>query len=184
MRKFLPVLFLILLSACQNARPNNSSHQSDTVVNNQPVSDSAVKDLAASDSAVNDQAAPDSAMNDMAVYALSLTGTRYKYGGTSPDSGFDCSGFVGHVFKHSLGKSLPRSSAEMSRVGVKQDDEMLRPGDLVFYNTLKKKYSHVGIYLGDGKFIHSPSKGKSVSIVNMNDSYYRKRYNGARRIMP
>lgn len=174
MHKFLLVLFLILLSACQSARPSNSSHQSDSAVN----------DLAVSDSAVNDQPAPDSALNDMALYALSLTGTRYKYGGTSPDSGFDCSGFVGHVFKHSLGKSLPRSSAEMSRVGVKQDYEMLRPGDLVFYNTLKKKYSHVGIYLGDGQFIHSPSKGKSVSIVNMNDSYYRKRYNGARRIMP
>lgn len=184
MHKFLLVLFLILLSACQSTRPNNSSHQSDSAVNNRAVSDSVVNDPAVSDTAVNDQATPDSAINDMAVYALSLTGTRYKYGGTSPDSGFDCSGFVGHVFKHSLGKSLPRSSAEMSRVGVKQEYEMLRPGDLVFYNTLKKKYSHVGIYLGDGQFIHSPSTGKSVSIVNMNDSYYRKRYNGARRIMP
>lgn len=123
-------------------------------------------------------------MGDLTEYALSLAGTPYKYGGTSPDSGFDCSGFVAHVFKHTLGKSLPRSSHEISRVGVAQKYEALKPGDLVFYNTLNKSYSHVGIYLGDGQFIHSPSSGKSVSVVNMNETYWRKRYNGARRIRP
>lgn len=128
--------------------------------------------------------APDSAMNDLTEYALSLTGTPYKYGGMSPDSGFDCSGFVGHVYKEKLGKSLPRSSHEISRVGVAQKSGNLRPGDLVFYNTLNKAYSHVGIYLGDGQFIHSPSRGKAVSIVNMSEPYWRKRYNGARRVRP
>jgi cell wall-associated NlpC family hydrolase len=123
-------------------------------------------------------------MNNLTGYALSLTGTPYKYGGTSPDSGFDCSGFVGHVFKHSLGKSLPRSSHEISRVGIAQKYDALKPGDLVFYNTLNKSYSHVGIYLGDGQFIHAPSSGKSVSVVNMNEAYWRSRYNGARRIRP
>jgi len=123
-------------------------------------------------------------MNDLTAYAISLTGTPYKYGGTTPDSGFDCSGFVGHVYRHSLGKTLPRSSYGMSRVGVAEKSGKLRPGDLVFYNTLHKAYSHVGIYLGDGKFIHSPSSGKSVSIVNMDEPYWRKRYNGARRLRP
>lgn len=123
-------------------------------------------------------------MNGLTDYALSLKGTPYRYGGTSPDNGFDCSGFVGHVFKHSLGKSLPRSSDDISRVGVAQKSAMLRPGDLVFYNTLNRTFSHVGIYVGNGQFIHSPSSGKTVSIVNMNEPYWRKRYNGARRIRP
>ena len=154
MQKFILVLSILLLSACQSARPNNAAYNSDP------------------------------AMNDLTEYAVSLTGTPYKYGGTSPDTGFDCSGFVGHVFKHSLRKSLPRTSAEMSRVGVAQKSAMLKPGDLVFYNTLHKSFSHVGIYLGNGRFIHSPSSGKSVSIVNMNEPYWQKRYNGARRIRP
>ena len=123
-------------------------------------------------------------MNGLTEYALSLTGTPYKYGGISPDSGFDCSGFVGHVFKHTMGKTLPRSSDEISRVGVAQKSGALRPGDLVFYNTLNKTFSHVGIYLGDGQFIHSPSSGKVVAVVNMSEPYWQKRYNGARRIRP
>ncbi len=127
---------------------------------------------------------PDPAMNDLAVYALSLEGTPYKYGGNTPDSGFDCSGFVGYVFRHSLGKILPRTAEQISRVGEKTDEDELQPGDLVFFNTLHRKYSHVGIYLGDGQFIHSPGKGKSVTTVNMNENYWRERYNGARRLNP
>ena len=126
----------------------------------------------------------DPAIHELTEYALSLQGTPYRYGGTSPDSGFDCSGFVVHVFRHSLGKTLPRSSADISHMGVSQQLASLKPGDLVFYNTLHKPYSHVGIYLGDDQFIHSPSSGKSVSIVNMNDAYWRTRYNGARRLRP
>ncbi len=152
MQKLFSLVLLILLSACQSTPVSSMDYEENPV------------------------------MNDLAVYALSLDGTPYKYGGTSPESGFDCSGFVGHVFKQSLGKTLPRSSEEISRIGTKLELDELRPGDLVFYNTLKRRYSHMGIYLGEGKFIHSPSSGKSVTVVNMSDSYYRKRYNGARRI--
>ena len=159
MQKILPFLLLMFLSACQSTHAN-TSYQSD-------VSDTS-----------------DVAMSDLTEYALSLEGTPYRYGGTSPDTGFDCSGFVGHVFKHSLDKSLPRSSNEISRVGVAEQAGMLRPGDLVFYNTLHKANSHVGIYLGDGQFVHSPGRGKAVTVANMNEAYWRKRYNGARRIRP
>lgn len=159
MQKLLPLLLFMFLCACQSTHAN-TSYQPD-------VSDTS-----------------DVAMNDLTEYALSLTGTPYRYGGTSPESGFDCSGFVGHVFKHSLDKSLPRSSNEISHVGVAEKSGMLMPGDLVFYNTLHKANSHVGIYLGDGQFIHSPGRGKAVSVANMNESYWRKRYNGARRISP
>lgn len=124
----------------------------------------------------------DNALNNLAFYALSLSGTPYKYGGSSPESGFDCSGFVGHVFRQTLGIDLPRSAHEIIRIGQAIKTNELRPGDLVFYNTLKRAFSHVGIYLGDDRFVHSPSRGGGVRVENMQENYWRKRFNGARRI--
>lgn len=115
-------------------------------------------------------------------YAMSLIGTPYKYGGDTPDSGFDCSGFVGHVFSHALNISLPRSTGEISTLGKAVRSSDLRTGDLVFFNTLHSRFSHVGIYLGDYRFIHAPSSGGSVRVENMLEEYWRRNYNGARRI--
>jgi cell wall-associated NlpC family hydrolase len=115
-------------------------------------------------------------------YAMSLIGTPYKYGGNSPDSGFDCSGFVGHVFSHALDISLPRSTGEISTIGKAVRSNDLRTGDLVFFNTLHSKFSHVGIYLGNYRFIHAPSNKGSVRVENMLEDYWRLNYNGARRI--
>lgn len=122
-------------------------------------------------------------LNDLAFYALSLAGTPYRYGGNSPDTGFDCSGFVGHVFRQTLGIELPRSSHEINELGEQVSTGDLRPGDLVFYNTMKRAFSHVGIYLGEGRFVHSPSSGGGIRVENMNQSYWQKRFNGARRII-
>jgi cell wall-associated NlpC family hydrolase len=126
----------------------------------------------------------DADMNDVAVYALSLSDTPYRYGGNTRESGFDCSGFVRHVYKETLGMSLPRTSSEISRRGSAMSLSRLQPGDLVFYNTLNRAYSHVGIYLGEGKFVHSPRAGSSVRVENMNEKYWVTRYNGARRLRP
>ena len=131
---------------------------------------------------VPESSSSDDARNNLAFYALSLSGTPYKYGGNSPDTGFDCSGFVGHVFRHTLGISLPRSAHEIIRLGQAIKINELRPGDLVFYNTLKRAFSHVGIYLGDDRFIHSPSKGGGIRVENMQEDYWRRHFNGARRI--
>jgi len=120
--------------------------------------------------------------SELAVNALSMLGIRYKYGGTSPENGLDCSGLVRYVFKETWGADLPRTSKEISQLGQKVDTKDLQPGDLVFYNTLKRGFSHVGIYLGDNKFIHSPSPGGEVRIESMDLSYWKKRFNGARRI--
>ncbi|HYD81012.1 MAG TPA: C40 family peptidase [Paucimonas sp.] len=120
--------------------------------------------------------------SDLALNALSMLGIRYKYGGTTPDSGLDCSGLVRYVFKETWGAELPRTSVEISRLGQKIETKDLQPGDLVFYNTLKRGFSHVGIYLGDNKFIHSPSGGGEVRIESMDVSYWKQRFNGARRI--
>ncbi|RKP48038.1 NlpC/P60 family protein [Cohnella endophytica] len=110
-----------------------------------------------------------------------LLGINYKSGG-STTNGFDCSGFTQYVFKK-LGISLNRSSRDQAIQGKKVSRDNLRPGDLVFFNTNGKSISHVGIYVGDGKFVHSPSTGKSVSFANMDDKYYAQRFVTARRVM-
>src|SRR5450830_40661 len=121
--------------------------------------------------------------SELAVQALSMLGINYRYGGTSPDTGLDCSGLVRYVFKEAWDKDLPRTAVEISRIGEKVDKVDLKPGDLVFYNTLRRGFSHVGIYLGDRKFIHSPSAGGQVRIEDMDLAYWKKRFNGARRII-
>ena len=120
--------------------------------------------------------------SELATQALSMLGINYRYGGNSPDTGLDCSGLVRYVFKEALGTELPRTSLEIAHVGEKIKPADLQPGDLVFYNTLRRGFSHVGIYLGDGKFIHSPSSGGQVRIEDMDIAYWKKRFNGARRI--
>ncbi len=117
------------------------------------------------------------------LYALSLLGTPYKFGGTNPEKGLDCSGFVRQVYKQSADVSLPHNAKAMSQAGETVNKDELKPGDLVFFNTLKKPFSHVGIYAGEGKFVHASSRGeKEVTISSMNDSYWAKRFSGARRL--
>jgi cell wall-associated NlpC family hydrolase len=125
----------------------------------------------------------DAATKNLTSYARSLIGTPYKYGGNSPKTGFDCSGFVGHVFRHALSINLPRSSEEISHLGLAISPGNLREGDLVFFNTLHRKFSHVGIYLGGDRFIHAPSSSGSVRTENMGDTYWKRHYDGARRII-
>jgi cell wall-associated NlpC family hydrolase len=120
--------------------------------------------------------------SDLAMSAISMLGIRYKMGGTSPEGGLDCSGLVRYVFKEAWGTDLPRTSEEISKVGKKVETKDLQPGDLVFYNTVRRGFSHVGIYLGDSKFIHSPAAGGEVRIESMDVGYWRQRFNGARRI--
>ena len=115
-------------------------------------------------------------------YARSLIGAPYRYGGTSPDSGFDCSGFVDYVFRRAGKVLLPHNSRSISLYGYRVASSELREGDLVFYDTNHESYSHVGIYLGDNRFIHAPSSGGRVRIEDMNLDYWKSHYNGARRI--
>lgn len=119
---------------------------------------------------------------DVVVGALNMIGVRYRWGGNTPDSGLDCSGFVRYVFRDTLGLTLPRRAEEMSQVGEKVKFSELRPGDLVFFNTMRRTFSHVGIYIGDNKFVHSPSTGSKIRVDDLDDSYWEKRFTGARRI--
>ncbi|WP_090543811.1 C40 family peptidase [Paraburkholderia caballeronis] len=119
---------------------------------------------------------------DVVVGALNMIGVRYRWGGNSPDSGLDCSGFVRYVFQDTLGLALPRRAEEMSRVGEKVRMSELKPGDLVFFNTMRRTFSHVGIYIGDNKFVHSPSTGSTIRVDDLDDGYWEKRFTGARRV--
>ena len=116
--------------------------------------------------------------------ALVKVGIRYKFGGNSPETGFDCSGLVAYVFDRAWGISVPRRTDEQRTAGraVKKTD--LQPGDLVFYNTRNRPFSHVGIYLGDGNFVHSPRPGQRVRVESVDNPYWRARFNGARRLDP
>ncbi|HCX32885.1 MAG TPA: peptidase P60, partial [Rhodocyclaceae bacterium] len=132
-----------------------------------------VQETPATDSGLLDRYV--SASQDAAERALSLIGVRYRRGGNSPESGLDCSGLVRYVFQDTLGFELPRRSRDISRVGEPVDPAKLRPGDLVFFNTLRDAFSHVGVYLGDFRFLHAPSAGKPVRIDDMREHYWVKR---------
>ena len=119
----------------------------------------------------------------VALQALAHLGTPYRVSGLSPQTGFDCSGLVAYVYREGAGMALPRNTFDLSRLGESVDRAALRPGDLVFYNTQRRDYSHVGIYLGEERFIHAPSSGGEVRVENLRADYWTRRYNGARRII-
>ena len=123
-----------------------------------------------------------STAQEIILHAISQTGVKYKYGGIAPDTGFDCSGFVRYVFQQAANLTLPHGARAISQVGKNVSKDELQPGDLVFFNTLRSVTSHVGIYVGNNRFIHSPSAGSSISVTDMNDAYWSKRFTGARHI--
>lgn len=165
----LPVMALAaLLAACAQLPPNE-----------RPRDDTARSEPA---SFVSPRASLTGA-EDVLFQAFTLHGLQYNYGGRSPENGFDCSGFVHYVYREAVGKLLPTNAAEQARAGRDIERTALLPGDLVFFNTLKRAFSHVGIYVGNGRFIHSPSTGKRIEIVDMNDGYWKPRFNGARRVL-
>lgn len=114
--------------------------------------------------------------------AMRLKGIKYRYGGNSPKTGFDCSGFVNYVFSKAANVKLPRTTRGLSRISKTLKKPELTPGDLVFFNTRKRAFSHVGIYLGKGDFIHAPRTGSKVRVESMNTGYWKQRFNGGKRV--
>jgi cell wall-associated NlpC family hydrolase len=158
--------------ACVTAAPDKVSREDNTAA--EPAGDPIGNYASASSS--------DDAVGDMLLQAISLMGVAYRFGGSNPSTGLDCSGFIQYVFKKSLKVSLPRTAAEMARVGRPVDRSELMPGDLVFFNTRGFSYSHVGIYLGNGKFIHAPRTGKNIEVSQLGQSYWSSHFTGARRV--
>ena len=121
--------------------------------------------------------------SELVVAAMSALGLPYRLGGNTFDSGFDCSGFVHAIYERTAGVTLPRNAAQQAAVTQTIEPAQLQPGDLVFFNTLRRAFSHVGIYVGDNKFIHSPKPGAAVRIEDIRTSYWRTRFDGARRAL-
>jgi cell wall-associated NlpC family hydrolase len=121
--------------------------------------------------------------SDLVMSAMNFLGVPYRRGGNSVANGFDCSGFTRHIFELSVGLVLPHRADEQARLSslVSISREELKPGDLVFFNTMRRTFSHVGIYVGEGKFIHAPRAGSAVRVEDMREAYWAKRFTGARR---
>lgn len=120
--------------------------------------------------------------SDLVVNAMGFLGVPYKRGGNTAENGFDCSGFVRAVFEQTVGAVLPRRAREQAEATQKIDRQDLQPGDLVFFNTMRQRVSHVGIYIGENKFIHSPKPGQQVQVEDMRQAYWDRRFTGARRV--
>ncbi|MBB6558479.1 cell wall-associated NlpC family hydrolase [Acidovorax soli] len=122
--------------------------------------------------------------SDLVGNAMGFLGVRYKRGGNSAETGFDCSGFVRAIYEQTVGLLLPRRADQQAATTTVIDKKELQPGDLVFFNTMRRAFSHVGIYVGDGKFIHSPRSGSEVRVEDMRQTYWQRRFDGARRVTP
>jgi len=118
--------------------------------------------------------------NDVVMYAFGLISVDYRFGGANPESGLDCSGMVSYIYRHSLGLKLPHNAAQIARLGKEIGSTDLRPGDLVFFNTMDRPYSHVGIYIGDDRFIHAPRTNGKIEIASLKNRYFAQRFEAAR----
>lgn len=121
--------------------------------------------------------------SELVVAAMGSLGVPYRRGGNTFDSGYDCSGFVRAMVEQTAGLVLPRVAAQQAAATQQIERSELRPGDLVFFNTLQRRFSHVGIYVGEHKFIHSPKSGAEVRIEDMRVNYWNRRFDGARRVL-
>jgi cell wall-associated NlpC family hydrolase len=121
--------------------------------------------------------------SELVMTAMGFLGVPYRRGGNDADTGFDCSGFVRSMYERTIGLVLPRLAKDQAAATQPIDKTDLQPGDLVFFNTMRRAFSHVGIYVGDGKFIHSPKPGAQVRVEDMQQSYWARRFDGARRVV-
>lgn len=121
--------------------------------------------------------------DELLFHAFSLVGTPYRYGGSSPDTGFDCSGLINYVYREAAGVALPRTTAGLSALPGTTPVRSLMPGDLVLFATGGKRVDHAGIYVGDGRFLHAPSTGGRVRVDDLQASYWQRAYTSARRVL-
>lgn len=176
MRRIFPVILLGLAASAHAAPPDADYEDMDSLLAEKGLMARLGSQIQSARDTVGVQA------SGLVINAMAFLGVPYKYGGNTADTGFDCSGFVRAVYEQSLGKILPRRSDEQAAATQVIDRSELKPGDLVFFNTMRRTFSHVGIYVGDGKFIHSPRSGSHVRMEDMRLAYWSTRFNGARRV--
>jgi len=186
MRKLLPVLLVALCAAVAPAHADETAAQLPAHLPQLPAAQTALSEPAQPIVPMAPQASfmarAVSNVEGTLDRALDFIGIRYKRGGSSPETGFDCSGFIKYLYNETLGLVLPHNAKAIAQEGERVEKNELQPGDLVFFNTMRRTFSHVGIYLGDNLFVHAPRSGARVRIEDMSDRYWSRRYNGARRI--
>ena len=176
MKKWLPLIFLSLTVSAHSAPGQASFDDMDALLAEKGLVQRLGSQIQQAGNVVGNAA------SELVLNAMGFLGVPYKFGGNNAETGFDCSGFVRAVFEESLGKVLPRRADEQAAATLPIERTELKPGDLVFFNTMRRAFSHVGIYVGDGKFIHSPRAGSTVRLEDMRKSYWETRFNGARRV--
>ncbi len=171
MRKLLAVA-LVAMCACAHAAPEGTPDDLGSFLSSKGL----INRLDRARQAVSSKAA------DLVITSMGFLGVPYKRGGSSMETGFDCSGFVRAMYEQVSGLVLPRKAEQQAAQTQKIPRDELQPGDLVFFNTMRRAFSHVGIYVGDGKFIHSPKPGAAVRVEDMRVAYWSRRFDGARRL--
>jgi cell wall-associated NlpC family hydrolase len=167
---------VIAQPAAPSSAPSLSSDEMASFLQDKGLVEKLGEQVRAASSAISDKA------SELVVAAMGFLGVPYKRGGNSFDQGLDCSGFVRLIYQQSMGLVLPRRSAEQAAATQPIEASELQPGDLVFFNTLRSAFSHVGIYVGQNKFIHAPRTGAVVRVEDMTVPYWRQRFDGARRV--
>ncbi|MHB1300233.1 MAG: C40 family peptidase [Burkholderiales bacterium] len=117
--------------------------------------------------------------DEVVLYALGLMGVDYRFGGKNPSSGLDCSGMVSYIYKNAVGMDLPHNASRIEKMAKRIEPGALKPGDLVFFDTQHRHYSHVGIYIGNGRFVHAPGTDGKIKISNLSSGYFARRFDGA-----
>ena len=174
MNRFAPVYLLALLLLCSavQAAPSGNDDDMDKLL--------AEKGLFSKLEHVRQSVG--NKASELVVNAMGFLGVPYRRGGNTAETGFDCSGFVRAMYEQTVGLMLPRRADQQAAATVKIEKTDLQPGDLVFFNTMRRAFSHVGIYVGEGKFIHSPKPGAEVRVEDMRLNYWERRFDGARRV--
>ena len=185
MRKYLCFLLVACAVGAQAAPVNGSADEMDRLLAEKVLADKGLlgqwNEVRAS-VAEKAQSVADRA-SELVVNAMGFIGVPYRRGGSSAETGFDCSGFVRAIYQQTVGLVLPRSANQQAANTQVIDKKDLQPADLVFFNTMRRAFSHVGIYVGDGKFIHSPRSGAEVRVEDMHMAYWQRRFDGARRVV-
>jgi cell wall-associated NlpC family hydrolase len=182
MRKLLTVFLVALCAAAGSVHADETAAQMPQLQQLTPTPPVQTESLPASTPAPSFLSRAVSSVEGTLDRALDFIGIRYQRGGSSPETGFDCSGFVKYLYSETLGLVLPHNAKAIAQEGERIELNDLKPGDLVFFNTMRRTFSHVGIYLGDNLFVHAPRSGARVRIEDMTDRYWSRRFNGARRI--
>jgi cell wall-associated NlpC family hydrolase len=171
--RILLVSLSILLTGVAQATPSDTADDLSQMLTNNPL----INQIGQVGQTVTHTA------TDLVGNALGFLGVPYKRGGNSAATGFDCSGFVKATYEKTIGLILPRKASQQAAATEQIDKSDLQPGDLVFFNTMRRAFSHVGIYIGEGKFIHAPKPGAEVRVDNLGQSYWSRHFDGARRVM-